>query len=172
LAWGENGSLVLSVIALFATSNTVLLMMFASSRISYGMAKAGSLPRFLSRVHPQSHTPWIAIFTVGLGSMVFLFFGNIAFVANIANFTLFVTFLVVNAAAIILRYREPDLPRPFRSPGHVGRLPVFPVLGIVSSIFLLTQIEPEVAAIGVLLTVAGFLVAFLLAWRAEEFRVA
>jgi APA family basic amino acid/polyamine antiporter len=172
LAWGENGSLVLSVIALFATSNTVLLMMFASSRISYGMAKAGSLPRFLSRVHPQSRTPWIAIFAVGLGSMVFLFFGNIGFVANIANFTLFVTFIVVNAAAIILRYREPDLPRPFRSPGRVGRLPVFPVLGIVSSIFLLTQIEREVAAIGVLLTVAGFLAALLLAWRAEEFRVA
>jgi APA family basic amino acid/polyamine antiporter len=170
-AWGENGSLVLSVIALFATSNTVLLMMFASSRISYGMARAGSLPRFLSGIHPERHTPWIAIIAVGLGSVVFLFFGNIGFVANIANFTLFVTFLVVNTAAIVLRFRDPDRPRPFKTPGKVGKLPILPVFGIFSCIFLLTRIEPEVMAIGVLLTAVGFLVAFLLAWRAEKFRV-
>ncbi|HUU75676.1 MAG TPA: amino acid permease [Methanoregulaceae archaeon] len=161
MAWGGNASLILSVIALFATSNTVLLMLFASSRISYAMARSGSLPAALSGIHPGRRTPWIAVIAVALGAMAFLFFGNIGFIANIANFTLFVTFLVVNMATIILRYRDPGRPRPFVTPVSVGKLPVLPVLGIVSCIFLLSQLEPEVMAIGVMLTVAGILVAFL-----------
>ena len=158
-AWGADASLLLSVIALFATANTVLMMMFASSRISFGMARAGSLPGLLSRVHPGRHTPWTAILLVGGGALFFMFTGDIAFVANIANFTLFVTFVVVNLSVIILRYREPDRPRPFSIPGRLGNFPVFPLLGLLSCIFLLVQLEPAVLGVGALLTGIGVVIA-------------
>lgn len=158
-AWGADASLLLSVIALFATANTVLMMMFASSRISYGMARAGSLPGFISRVHHGRHTPWTAILLVGGGALLFMFTGNITFVANVANFTLFVTFVVVNLSVIILRYKEPGRPRPFSIPGRLGRFPVFPLFGLVSCIFLLVQLEPAVLGVGALLTGFGVVIA-------------
>jgi len=158
-AWGADASLLLSVIALFATANTVLMMMFASSRISYGMARAGSLPGFISRVHPGRHTPWTAILLVGAGALLFMFTGDIAFVANIANFTLFVTFVVVNLSVIILRYKEPGRSRPFSIPGRLGRFPVFPLLGLLSCLFLLVQLEPAVLGVGALLTGIGVVIA-------------
>ncbi|MBP7119686.1 MAG: amino acid permease [Methanolinea sp.] len=157
-AWGGDASILMSVIALFATANTVLMMMFASSRISYGMARAGSLPPFMARVHPDRHTPWISILLVGGGALLFMFVGDIAFVANISNFTLFVTFMVVNLSVIILRYREPRSERPFSIPGNIGRFPLFPLLGLVACIFLLVQLETLVLGIGALLTGIGIVV--------------
>jgi len=85
--------------------------------------------------------------------------GDIAFVANVSNFTLFVTFVVVNLSVIVLRYREPRTERPFTIPGRVGRLPVIPVLGMASCILLLFQLEPAVLGIGVLLTGVGIVMA-------------
>ncbi|HOT04396.1 MAG TPA: amino acid permease [Methanolinea sp.] len=166
-AWGADASLLLSVIALFATANTVLMMMFASSRISFGMARAGSLPGFVSRVHPRRHTPWTAILLVGGGALLFLFTGNIAFVANIANFTLFVTFVVVNLSVIILRYREPDRARPFSIPFSLGKFPLFPLLGLLSCLFLLVQLEPAVLGVGALLTGTGMVIAIFYGNMAE-----
>ena len=48
VAWGPMGAGIISVIALFATANTVLLMLLAASRIGYGMARSGSLPGLFS----------------------------------------------------------------------------------------------------------------------------
>jgi APA family basic amino acid/polyamine antiporter len=157
-AWGGDASILMSVIALFATANTVLMMMFASSRISYGMARAGSLPPFMARVHPDRHTPWISILLVGGGALLFMFVGDIAFVANISNFTLFVTFMVVNLSVIILRYREPRSERPFSIPGNIGRFPLFPLLVLVACLFPLLQLETLVLGIGALLTGIGIVV--------------
>ncbi len=155
VALGPAAFTVISVIALFATANTALLMMMASSRIIYGMASSFSLPSLFARVHSRTQTPWTAIVAVALATLAFLFAGEIDFVASITNFTLFVTFVVINASVILLRYRAPDAPRPFRIPGAVGSLPVIPVVGIVSSLFLLIQLDSLVLLVGGILVVLG-----------------
>jgi len=155
VALGPTAFTLISVIALFATANTALLMMMASSRIMYGMASSFSLPAALARVHPRTRTPWMAIIAVALATLAFLFAGEIDFVASTTNFTLFVTFVVINASVIVLRYRAPDAPRPFRIPGSIGTLPVLPVVGIVSSLFLLIQLDSLVLLVGGALVVIG-----------------
>ncbi|MCK9277406.1 MAG: hypothetical protein M0P22_04885 [Methanoculleus sp.] len=97
----------------------------------------------------------MAIIAVALASIVFLFAGEIDFVANVTNFTLFVTFIVINASVVALRYRAPDVVRPFRIPGTIGSLPVIPVVGIISSLFLLTQLDSLVLLAGGVLVVLG-----------------
>jgi len=160
-ALGQNAALIISVMALFATTNTVLLMLLAASRIVYGMAESGSLPRKLSRVHPVTRTPWVAILlSMGL-CMAFVLLGDIAFVANVNNFTVFVTFAVINAALIVLRYRKPDVSRPFQVPLSLGRLPMLPVLGIIFNIFMLLQLSLQILTIGFGLTALGGLAAIL-----------
>lgn len=152
---GRDGFIVLSVIALFATANTVLLMLLAASRITYGMADSFSLPAVLARVHPSRRTPWAAILSMMALSMVFVLAGDIKFAANVTNFTLFVTFIVVNAALVILRYTQPGRKRPFRVPLTIGKLPLLPLLGLAFCVFMLAQLSLQVLAVGMMLTVLG-----------------
>jgi APA family basic amino acid/polyamine antiporter len=160
-ALGANASTIISIIALFATTNTVLLMLLASSRIIYGMAQSGSLPQILANVHPQRRTPWTATLLSMALAMAFVSFQDIAFVANVNNFTIFVTFMVINAALIVLRYRKPEVYRPFQVPFSWGRLPLLPCLGIFFNTFMLAQLDWQVMAIGLGLMILGGLAAML-----------
>lgn len=150
----SGGHLLFTVIALFATANTALLMMLASSRIIYGMAEKKTLPAAFAYIHPGRRTPVVAIVGTVLISIVFLLPGNIRDVALIANFTLFITFIVINAAVIRLRQTMPETPRPYRVPGTVGNVPVPAVLGVLTCLFFLFQLEWEILLIGIVL-IAG-----------------
>ena len=163
-AFGSNAFVFLTIIALFSTANTVLLMMLGSSRIMYGMANSSHLPYILSKIHFLRKTPWTAIMMTSFLSLLFIFAGNISFVANVANFTLFVTFFVINASMIVLRYKEPDMKRPFRVPVTIGKFPIIAVLGMLFSVFMLLQLEAKVILVGTALVVVGGLLSFV-NWR-------
>ncbi|GAB7015226.1 APC family permease [Methanogenium cariaci] len=167
-----GGYLLFTVIALFATANTALLMMLASSRILYGMAQKQTLPAVIGYVHPGRRTPVVAIVGAALISMLFLLPGNIRDVALIANFTLFITFIVINAAVIRLRKTMPDTPRPYRVPGTVGNVPVPAVLGIVTCLFFLFQLDANILLIGMVLLLGaaglGWMLSRRTAGKAEE----
>jgi APA family basic amino acid/polyamine antiporter len=156
---GEQAFAVITLVALFATANTALLLLVAASRLAYGMAAAGSLPAALGRVHGRFGTPWVAVAAAGAISAGFLFAGNIAYVANATNVALFLTFLTINAVVIVLRFREPDTPRPFLVPGAALGVPLVPVLGILFSVFLLFQLEAAVLVLGGVLLVSGGVIA-------------
>jgi APA family basic amino acid/polyamine antiporter len=94
-------------------------------------------------------------------AMAFVFLGDIAFVANVNNFTVFVTFIVINAVLIVLRYRKPEIYRPFHVPISWGRLPLLPILGIFFNAFMLAQLTWPVMAIGIGLMILGGLAAML-----------
>jgi APA family basic amino acid/polyamine antiporter len=161
----SGGYLLFTIIALFATANTALLMMMASSRILYGMAKKKTLPAVIAYVHPGRQTPMVAIVGAAIVSMLFLLPGNIRDVALIANFTLFVTFIVINAAVIRLRKTMPDTPRPYRMPGAVRNVPVPAVLGIVTCVFFLFQIDVPVIVIGIFLIIGAAIIGWVLRRR-------
>lgn len=156
---GENAFAVMTVVALFATANTALLLLVSTSRLAYGMAAAGSLPSFLERVHGRFGTPWVAVAAAGVVSAAFLFAGNIAYVANATNVALFLTFALINAAVIVLRFWAPDRAGPFRIPLSFCGVPLVPVLGILFSVFLLVQLDPAVLLVGAALVVSGALAA-------------
>ncbi|HNR58586.1 MAG TPA: amino acid permease [Methanothrix sp.] len=163
-ALGPEAFVVVSAIALFATANTVLLMLLAASRIAYGMAESASLPTVLGRVHPGRRTPMVAIVAVMLLSIAFLFSGDIAFVASANDFILFATFVVINASLITLRRKEPELPRPFRVPFAFGWVPVLPVLGILTCLFLIVHLDGAAILLGLGIAVVGGLIV-LVRWQ-------
>lgn len=153
--FGQGAFVLFTFIALFATANTALLMLLSSSRIMYGMAKSGSLPLRLGYIHPSRRTPAIAIAACGICSLLFLLLGNIRDIALVANFTLFITFIVINATVIVLRKKEPALSRPFKVPGSVFGVPVIPVLGVLTCIFFFLQMDAEVLLLGTILVVVA-----------------
>lgn len=154
-ALGEGGFAAFTFIALFATANTVLLMLLSSSRILYGMARSRIIPGILGYVHPGRQTPVYAILLVMVVSILFLGLGDIRDVALVANFTLYVTFTVINAAVIMLRITAPQTPRPFTVPGTIRNVPLVPILGILSCLFFLFHMDATVLLIGGVLVVAA-----------------
>lgn len=155
-ALGGSASLLISLVALCATANTSLLLIVATSRLAWGMAGDRALPALLARVHPTFGTPWVAVAAAAAVAAAFTLTGEIAYVANATNFALFLTFALINATVILLRRREPDIPRPFRVPLDVRGVPLVPLLGIFFSFFLLLQIEAEVVLLGIGILLIGW----------------
>lgn len=134
----------IALIALFATANTVLITLIVCARMMYGMARSNSLPQVLSRVHKSRQTPYAAIFLTGFVSIIFLFFKKVEVLAAISDVGIFILFFIVNLSNIVLRYRRPDIQRSWRAPINIGRLPVISVLGVLSCIFMLVNINHPV----------------------------
>ncbi|HET6517211.1 MAG TPA: amino acid permease [Nitrosopumilaceae archaeon] len=145
---GFGGNVTLSVIALFATASTVLITLIAGARILYGMAKQKSLPFFLSKVHSKTHTPWIAVICIMLIAMAFAFVGDIVIVANITVFAIVITFAMINLSVILLRYIEPELKRPFKVPFNIGKFPILPLFGLITTLYMAIQFDFEIIMVG------------------------
>ena len=156
-ALGSGGHVLLASIALFATTNTVLIILIAGARMLYGMASDQSLPRLLGKIHFKTKTPWIAVIGIMLASMAFAFVGDIVLVANISVFAIVITFAMVNLAVIVLRYTEPTIERPFKVPLNIGKFPILPLFGIAMSVYMGFQFELPVLAVGGGIIGAGIL---------------
>ena len=154
--FGSKAFLILSIIALFSTGNTVLLLLVTTSRLTYGMGHEYKSLKFLSSVHKNRRTPWIAILLVMLFTAAFTLFKDITLVASITDFTIYGTFIIVNAALIVSRYKYPKLKRHFKSPFNIGKFPVLAFLGIISSLFMLFHLGSKVVIGGIILTLVGY----------------
>ena len=152
---GLGGGITLTAIALFATASTVLITLVAGARILYGMARDGSLPMLLSKVHSKTGTPWIAVIGIFITSVVFAFVGDIVIVANIVVFAVVITFAMVNLAVILLRYVQPDVERPFKVPLNIGKFPILPLFGFAVTVYMAIQFELEIILVGLGIIGAG-----------------
>lgn len=137
--WGEEAFVVLSAIALFATANTVLILLISTSRVVYGVSKAeyNSFPAVFARVHPDRKTPYVAVLTVALVTVPFAYVGDLGAVAGLANLALLAVFVVVNLSLLKLRSDRDPTERGYRVPLNVGGFPVTAVLGVLTSLGLI-----------------------------------
>jgi APA family basic amino acid/polyamine antiporter len=105
---GPRTGLLLALLALAATANTVLLMMLSVSRNLYGMGRAGALPRWLGRVG-RRRTPWAATFAAALLAAGFALLGDLTTVAELSNGAVLLLFAMVNLALFSL-WRKGNVP--------------------------------------------------------------
>ncbi|MFH9477972.1 APC family permease [Streptomyces anulatus] len=137
-----------SAIALVAVANGALLTGIMSSRLAYGMARDGLLPRFLTKVLPGRRTPWAAIATTTALSLALALTGDVSSLASTLVLLLLVVFFLVNTSLLVLR-RDTMSQEHFRAPTLV------PVLGALSCVLLATQIERDVWWRGLLVLAVG-----------------
>jgi APA family basic amino acid/polyamine antiporter len=168
---GARGATLVAAIAVVTTTNTTLLALTAASRVLYGMANAGAMPRALARVHPRFGTPRRALVVAALVASAFAAFGDFTVIAAVTDFAVYVVFLAVNATVILLRWTRPDLPRPFAVPGVVAGVPLVPVLGLASVMLMMTQLESVAVIVGMVLCGAGLVAAWLVRARRSSLRV-
>lgn len=150
-----NSDFLFSLIALFATANTALILLIVGSRILYGMAADNSMPKMFSVIGKRG-TPYFSVAVIAMSALAVTAVGNIKAVASITDITLFIIYFAVNASLIALRYKQPNAKRTFRTPINIGKFPVLAFLGLLSSLFMLFYFEKDLIVIEVALILAGF----------------
>jgi len=135
---GKTGVVIISVIALFATANTILSNMLGSSRVLLNMSKETKALKLLSYVSLKRKTPLAALILILIIMCGFALIGNIETIARIATVFIFITFIIVNLSVIVLRIRDKEMVRPYRIPLSIKNIPVISVLGILTTLVLLS----------------------------------
>jgi APA family basic amino acid/polyamine antiporter len=146
-AWPRAAGL-LSAIALFATANTVLITVIATSRVAFSMARDKEISSVFAQLLPVRQTPWIAAILAFAMAALLVPIGSVKILAEMSSFAALIAFFAVNVVLIVLRYRMPGLKRPFRVPLAIGRLPVLPILAIATIVLLLIHFEWQIYAAG------------------------
>lgn len=134
---GVTGATIIAIIALFATSNTILGSMLGSSRVLLNMGKEIKSLSFFATISSKNKIPVPALALVAIIASCFALIGKIETVALLTNLFIFTTFILVNFCTIILRIKHKNLKRPFRIPGSINNIPVISVLGILMTLLLL-----------------------------------
>ena len=103
------------------------------SRLSYSMGQYRQLPERIRQLHPRFRTPYVAIIVFGIVACLTLVPGRAEFLGTVYAFGAMLSFTVAHLAVIALRFKEPDIERPFRGPGNVRvrgvDVPLFAVFG-------------------------------------------
>lgn len=137
--WGT----AIVVVALFATSKTILSNLLGASRLVFDVSRDTDFPLIqrLVRVNDSTETPVLAIAVVTAIAAAFGAIGNLATVAAMSNVLIMLVFLMVNAALLKIR-KESDEEAEFRIPMSVGRYPITAILAIagVSALLVLNLV--------------------------------
>ncbi len=159
---GGRSSDIIAVAALISTTNTTLLALTAGSRMLYAMANRDAVPRWLGKVTRTTRVPLPAVATVTAFAAVSAVVADVSLLAQVTDLAVYLVFVAVNLAVIVLRYREPEIERPFRTPGRIGRMPVLPVLGVLSVGVMFSGLEGDAALVGLGVMAAGLLAGLVL----------
>jgi APA family basic amino acid/polyamine antiporter len=124
------------VVAAFATLTLVVAAhaaMLGLSRLAYSLATNRQIPSAVGRLHPKHATPYVVILIAAALAAALVVPRNLEFLAGIYAVGAMLAFLIAHVSICVLRYREPERPRPFRIPLSIrvggGDLPLPAVLG-------------------------------------------
>jgi amino acid transporter len=125
-------ALIFTGITLFAVGNTALVNYVTSSRMVYGMARQGLLPKGLGKVHDRTQTPHIAASALLVLLVPLAFFGSIAELASATVLLLLVVFAIVNGALLVLQGRTGEANGRFEVPRWVPALGTLVCVALVA----------------------------------------
>jgi len=132
LNWAAS---IVSIGAIAGLTTVLLVMLFGQSRVFFAMSRDRLLPPIFSRVHPRYQTPYLSSLVIGAVVAVVAALGQLDVVADLVNIGTLVAFALVSVGVIILRQRQPDMPRAFRVPFS----PVVPGLAALGALYLIIK---------------------------------
>ncbi|MCL4426086.1 MAG: APC family permease [Firmicutes bacterium] len=141
---GPAGVMIMMLLSILASVTTFNAGVLTASRFIYALSRDRALPRFLSSIHPTYATPWVAvgllyILSVGISLAVF-FTGKYKVFIFLGAAIESMIYVVMAAAVIALRRREPARHRPFRIPGGL----TFPLItGLLFAVLFVLVFLPD-----------------------------
>lgn len=157
--WAGTALAAGAVISIFSVT---LVVMYGQTRILFAMGRDGLLPSKFAEVNPRTMTPIFNTVVVAIVTALLAGFVPLDALAHMVSIGTLTAFIVVSIGVIILRVREPELPRGFRVPGY----PVTPVLSVLACGYIMFKL-PAQAWITFLLWVA-VAIGFYFAWARKN----
>lgn len=137
LPWAQ---FLISVGAMAGITSVLLVTVLSQARIFLAIARDGLLPQsFFGAVHPKYQTPWKATIATSAFVAILAAFVPLRILADLVNIGTLLAFVMVCLAVLIMRIKDPDAHRPFRTPFY----PVFPILGILFCLLLMFSLPKE-----------------------------
>jgi APA family basic amino acid/polyamine antiporter len=102
--------------AAVSMSAVLLVFQYGQPRIFFAMARDGLLPRWAAKIHPRTRIPWATTLLTGVFVALWAMVGDAAETYDLTNIGTLFAFMLVSIGVLVLRYKDPDRPRPFRVP--------------------------------------------------------
>ena len=122
--------------AVVATTSAMVPYQAGQPRIFFAMGRDGLLPPWAAKVHPRFRTPYVTTIITGVIVAVCSSISNISELVDLTNIGTLFAFVLVAAGIILLRYTDPERPRPFRTPW----VPLVPLGAIGSCVYLMCEL--------------------------------
>lgn len=121
---------------LIGYTSVILVDLLGQSRVFYSMSKDGLLPKIFSELHPKFNTPYKSNIVLCIFISFFAGLVPISVVGEMTSIGTLLAFVMVCLGILILRKKEPNLERPFKTPF----VPIVPVLGIITCIVMMVSL--------------------------------
>lgn len=129
-------SQVIILAIIIGYTSVILVDLLGQSRVFFSMSRDGLLPKLFSQVHPQFRTPYKGNIILCVFISLFAGLVPINVVGEMTSIGTLLAFVLVCIGVIVLRKREPNLPRAFKTPW----VPVVPILGIVTCVVMMVSL--------------------------------
>ena len=139
---------VLAAGAVISIFSVTLVVIYGQTRILFAMARDGMIPELFHKVNQRTHTPVPNTIIVATVIALLAGFIPINFLAEMTSVGTLVAFTVVSIAVMVLRRRQPDLPRTFKVPLY----PVTPILAVLGCLWIIKDLRPVTLLVFVLWT--------------------
>ena len=125
--------------AVAGLSSVILVQLLGQTRIFFSMANDGLLPSGFGKVHPKFKTPYITTMVTGSFAMIVSGLFPINLLGELVSIGTLLAFVLVCAGVLVLRYKSPEIHRPFRTP----LFPYVPILGILTSMGVMVTLPGD-----------------------------
>jgi APA family basic amino acid/polyamine antiporter len=116
IAGFERVGWVVALGAAVSMSAVLLVFQYGQPRIFFAMARDGLLPQWAARVHPRTKIPFATTLFTGIFVAAWSLIGDAGETYDLTNIGTLFAFMLVSIGVLVLRYTEPERPRPFRVP--------------------------------------------------------
>ncbi|HXI34550.1 MAG TPA: amino acid permease [Gemmatimonadales bacterium] len=122
--------------AIAGLSSVILVMLLGQSRVFYSMSRDGLLPPFINKIHPRFQTPYITSIITGIGVAIVSALLTVREAGSLVSIGTLLAFVIVSVGVVVLRVREPNLQRAFKTPWVWFVAPA----GAISALYLMISL--------------------------------
>jgi basic amino acid/polyamine antiporter, APA family len=164
--YGAWAARIVTALVMWTAFASVFSLMLGYSRVPYAAATDGNYFRAFAKVHPVYRFPHVSLLALGLAAAAFCFLRLKDAIAALVVIRIIVQFLVQAIGLIVLRIREPEMPRPFR-------MWLYPLPALAASagfLFILFNREnwQKEVRYAVVILVTGVMIYMARAWKSSE----
>lgn len=159
-------SWVVKIAILAGLTSVILVLLLGQSRILYIMSSDGLLPKYFESLHPKYATPWHGNIVLMIFVGLLAAFVPIDVLGHMTSIGTLLAFVLVCVGVIILRYKHPEYPRPFKTPGF----PWVPILGALVCTIMMLSLGLETWSRLIVWMILGLMIYFFYSRHHAEIR--